>query len=145
MPTLYDASKGNAPRKLINKLIVSQKRSIRTISHAAYLAHTNDLFKGLKLLKVDDINILESIKFAKKELLKPFSPYFTPRNNNHDMVLRGNLNLNVNLPRPRTDIDRRFITYSGAISWNNLPRALKSINHPVTFKKNIKNYILTRY
>ena len=77
--------------------------------------------------------------------MKPYSPYFTPRNNDHDMILRGNLNLNVNLPLPRTDLDRRFITYSGAINWNNLPRALKSINHPVTFKKNIKKHIITRY
>ena len=77
--------------------------------------------------------MLEAVKFVKKELSKPISSFFTRRNNNHGMVLRDNINDNVNLPLPRSDLDRRFITYSGAIRWNNLPRELKCIVHPVTF------------
>ena len=131
--------------KIMNRLVVSQKRAIRTICHSDFLAHTNDLFKRLGLLKVDDISILESVKFVKKEITKPRSLYFHPYKNNHGMNLRNNLQLNVNLPQPRSELARRFITYYGAFQWNNLPRELKVLQHPLTFKKNVKKHLISRY
>ena len=127
--------------KYLNKLITSQKRAIRNISHAEYLQHTNQLFKNNKLLKLVDINLLESVKFVKKELFKPNSNYFSERNNDHGMVLRNNNLHLVNLPQPRTEQSRKFITYSGAIKWNDLPLEIKLKQNPVTFKIHVKKYL----
>ena len=129
----------------INKLITSQKRAIRNISHAEYLQHTNQLFKNNKLLKLVDINLLESVKFVKKELLKPNSNYFSERYNYHGMALRNNNLHLVNLPQPRTEQSRKFITYSGAIKWNDLPLRIKLKQNPVTFKIHVKKYLLSLY
>ena len=136
---------GNAAMKYLNKLITSQKRAIRKISHAEYLQHTNQLFKNNKLLKLVDINLLESVKFVKKELLKPNSTYFSERNNDHGMILRNNNLHLVNLPQPRTEQSRKFITYSGAIKWNDLPLEIKLKQNPVTFKIHVKKYLLSLY
>ena len=136
---------GNAPMKLLNMLSVSQKRAIRTICHSEYLAHTNALLKNLGIIKVVDIHMLESVKFVKKELSKPASLYFSFRQNNHNMVLRNNIDRDVTLPQPLSDLARRFITYSGALHWNSLPRAIKMLTHPVTFKRNVKKLIISRY
>ena len=136
---------GNAANRYLNRLTVSQKRAIRTISHVGYLHHTNELFKGLNIIKFQDIYFLESVKFVKKELLKTTSPYFAPRNNPHLMHLR-NINQNlVNLPQPRTELARKFITYSGAVNWNSLPLALKLKNNPATFKIHVKKYLINNY
>ena len=48
----------NAPRVL--KL---QKRAVRLISNSKYNSHTSVLFKGLKILKIDDVLKYKSLKF----------------------------------------------------------------------------------
>ena len=112
---------GNAAAKYTNRLLVAQKRAIRTISHAEYLAHTNDLFKENKLLKLHDIYTLECVKFVKRELDKDSFEFFSYRQNDHRMVLRNENSLLVNLPQPRTELTRKFVTYSAALTWVNLP------------------------
>ena len=46
----------------LQKLRVLQKKAIRIISNADYLAHSSKLFLNLKLLKLDDINAI-SIRY----------------------------------------------------------------------------------
>ena len=45
---------GNAANKYLNRLTVSQKRAIRTISHVGYLHHTNELFKELNIIQTSE-------------------------------------------------------------------------------------------
>ena len=136
---------GNAAAKYTQKIFVVQKRAVRTINHAGYADHTNNLFKTNNLLKLKDINILESVKFVHKELAKQDSEYFSYRQNDHGMALRNIHQLNVNLPQPRTEHDRNFVTFSGAQMWNNLPLHLKEIRNPTTFKINVKKYLINQY
>ena len=136
---------GNAAAKYINKLFISQKRAIRNICHAGYLDHTNNLFKNNMLLKINEIHCLECVKFVKKELSKPNSEFFSIRENNHGMALRNELQMHVNLPQPRSELSRKFITYSGANIWNDLPHHLKIIRNPATFKINVKKHYLNSY
>ena len=69
---------GNCSASVIKPLITAQKKLIRTMMFRNRLAHTNDDFYALKLLKVDDINFYCSCLFTFKSLsnLSEPSNYF---------------------------------------------------------------------
>ena len=135
----------NASKSVLEPLFRTQKKSIRKICNAGYLEHTNDLFKSLKILKLNELKVLETAKFVKKEMSKPASKYFTPRTNNHPMLLRNNNSLAVNVPQPRTDRSKKFVTYSGAIIWNNIPFQIQNTRNLVTFKIKLKKFLINQY
>ena len=53
-----------------------QKRSIRFITQSKYLAHMNQFFIKLDLLKIQDIFKLHQLKFYYKNLIKSLPNYF---------------------------------------------------------------------
>ena len=136
---------GNASKSYLSPLFRSQKKAIRRISHAGWLDHTNNLFKNLKILKLEDLTILESVKFVKKEISKNTSSYFIRRRNLHDMRLRRNQRSLLQLPVPRSERAKKFITYNAAKIWNELPPQFYQINNPTTFKIKMKKYLLNQY
>ena len=46
---------GNAHDRYIQRIILLQKRAIRIVVHAPFLAHTKPIFSSLKLLRVNDM------------------------------------------------------------------------------------------
>ena len=136
---------GNAAKSVIAPLFRSQKKAIRKVCNTGFLDRTNILFKNLKILKLNELNILETGKFVKKEIAKPNSIYFTKRRNMHNMVLRNENSLAVHVPQPRTERSKKFITYSGAKIWNNIPPVIQSTRNPITFKIKFKKYLLSQY
>ena len=58
-----------------HKLFKSQKKAIRVICKSKYNAHTDKLFKQLKLLKIEDIFRLQCLKFYYR-LQKDSLPYY---------------------------------------------------------------------
>ena len=47
----------------VNRVSKLQKKAVRIISNSEYLAHSEPLFKTLKLLKIDDLYKLKLMKF----------------------------------------------------------------------------------
>ena len=136
---------GNAAKSNLQPLFRSQKKAIRKISHAAYLDHTNNLFRELKILKLDELNMLETSKFVYKEMSKPASHYFTKRRTYLNMRLRANANNELQLPIARSERAKKFITYHGVKLWNNIPLEVRQATNPITFKIKLKKFLLTRY
>ena len=64
----------------LNKL---QKKSIRIICNAKYNAHTDPLFKELKILKLNDMFQLQCLKFYHKSLNNKLPCYF------HEFISRN--------------------------------------------------------
>ncbi len=66
---------GSTYQNLLNKLKVLQKRIIRAICRAEYLAHIESLFTDVKILMFEDIYRLSTTKFVlsymKKDLPMP--------------------------------------------------------------------------
>ncbi len=48
---------GNTNAFKLNSIITLQKRAVRILSNADYLAHTSEIFLNHKILKLDQINI----------------------------------------------------------------------------------------
>ena len=136
---------GNAQQTNLLPLIRFQKKSIRRISRADYLAHTNELFKYLKILKLSDLYKLENMKFTHKEISKPNSKFFTKRRNNHAMRLRRDHDKLLHIPLPRSERSRKFSSYHAAVQWNDLPVNLLQVQNPTTFKINMKKLLICQY
>ena len=106
---------GNTFRTYTNKLVMLQKKATRLISKAHFIAHTDPLFKDLKLLNLDNINKYQQnvfmYKYANKQLPSKFQALFTFRTST-----------NIHLPTRRTRLFQHTIRYTGAKNWNTLPQ-----------------------
>ena len=59
-----------------NRLFSLQKKAVRLICHAKYIAHTDPLFKKLNLLKIQDIFRLKALKFYFRYIQNQLPGYF---------------------------------------------------------------------
>jgi hypothetical protein len=68
---------GFAPESTLNRITKLQKKAIRNVSKAKYNAHTSELFKKLKLVKLEDIIKINCVKFFFKYENNLLPKYFT--------------------------------------------------------------------
>ena len=115
-------------------LNVLHKRVIRLISNSAYLAHTNNIFYRLNLLKLPEIHELRIIMYVYLNF-DTFSTF--------DTSTRGSGNLRPEFQRLR--LCQNSIRYFGPKCWNNLPADLKFIERSENFKNKVKKHLIARY
>ena len=119
----------------LNPLIVVQKRIIRTMADADYLAHTPPLFRKFGLLNVVDLYKFQAIVETHKKIQK--GAYKIEHNVN---------TRNRNLSKPkfhRLDRTQQSIAHSGPKLWNLIPEEIRSIKSIPKFKKQLKIYYLS--
>ena len=135
---------GNTFRTYTNKLLMLQKKAIWLISKAHFIAHTDPLFKDLKLLNLDNINKYQQnvfmYKYANKQLPSKFQALFTFSYNGHNYNTRTSTN--IHLPTHRTRLFQHTIRYTGAKNGNTLPQLIRHSPSLGLFKRNIKRYLL---
>ena len=128
---------GNTSYTHLYKLIILQKRVIRTISDVGYRDHTSPLFYRLELLKFPDIYVFHTLIYMFQEI------------NNDNYSVQHNLNTrNRDRSVPifqRLTRTQRSVNFAGPTLWNNLPLNLKSIDSLPLFKKKLKTYLLSKY
>ena len=134
---------GNCSSHSLQKLFLLQKRAIRVITNANYLAHSQPLFKKLKILNIYDINKVQiaSFMFSYSKQLLPnyFDEYFE-------------YNININKYNTRNankmyvpfyhNFSRTTVRFIGPQSWNLLPNDLKDSLTIRFFRKKYKLYLL---
>jgi len=130
-----------------NKLIIFQKKIIRIITKSTYNAHTNPLFKDLKLLKFLDIIDLETSKFiylaSKGRLPSSLNNMFTLNCEVHEYETRNKNN-------PRTILHKSTIFNNsflgrGPALWAKLSNESKNKKTIKSFSKNLKCVIIDSY
>ena len=121
----------------LDQLITVQKRIIRTILNAEFLAHTTPLFQRLKILKFSDLYkflaLLDTFKKIREGLY----------NVSHILHTR-----NCDLPLPkfhRLARTQQSITFNGPSLWNSLPESIRDITSYSLFKQKLKAYFLQQY
>ena len=136
---------GNTYDTYLNTIVKIQKRAIRAISSAHRNAESDPLFKELKLLKLQNIYILNVMIFMYKchhKLLPDvFGSMFISNNSIHDHYTRQ-WNL-FHSPAWRLEIVRRSIRVQGVFFWNLL--AKEKINcdcSPASYKCQMKRFLL---
>lgn len=121
----------------LKPLITIQKRIIRTIADAEFLAHTSPLFKKLKLLNLTDLYNFQAVVDTHLKIQKGFYKI------EHNVETR-----NCNMAKPKSHMltrTRQSITVNGPTLWNSLPDEIRSITSIISFKKNLKAHYLSKY
>ena len=116
---------------------VLQKKAVRLINFANYQAHTDPIFKELKILKVMDIIKMRNVLFVHNILNcnvpKHFDNFILIRNTKHSHRTINNPNslfsipqCSVLLPESKSKIGKQSIKYLCAITWNEILKSLSS-------------------
>ena len=134
---------GMATKSVLNPLMLLQKRIVRIISNVNYYDHTDPLYKSLGVLKINDIFVLESLKFVHCQLHTQQIFSFTRVLDVHNVNTRSRNQLRPSFPR--TELQRRFVLYSGCQNWNALPIDIQNIRNKVSFKIKAKRLIIDQY
>ena len=128
---------GRTHSYLLQSLFVAQKRIIRNIDGAPYLAHTSPLFKKYSILKVHDIFIYSvCCRMFKMRSENGFIP-------NHNVNTRFR-----DMPRTswqRLTMCQKTFSFTGPSEWNNLPNDLKNIEKISVFKRKLREYLINKY
>lgn len=136
---------GSAQNAIINPLVIIQKKTVRLLDDADYYAHTNPIFKELQIMKLDDIYKAESLKFVydciNSNVKSAIS--FKAVRNVHNFNIRTKTLLRP--PKPKTELDKRSISYLGCINWNELPSTIKTSTSKIAFKSQLKKFLISKY
>ena len=134
-------------KKNVDSLLLLQKKAVRLCSGSHYLAHTNPLFHKLRILKVSDINYLQTaiFMFKLKQNLLPskFQSMFQRNEEIHSHNTRNSCNFH--LFNPKTSLAHRSIRHSGPDIWHSLPEEIKKCSSLYSFKATLKKHILSSY
>ena len=112
-----------------------QKKAMRLISFAHFQAHTDPLFKDMKMLKIMDIVKMNNIIFVHNVLNNKatthFNDYFVIKQTHHDHRTMNNPNStyiipkgSLVLPQIETAIGKQQIKYICSENWNSILKLL---------------------
>ena len=141
------SSWGTASKSTLAPLFILQKRSIRLLTGSGYREHTNPLFYRAKCLKLKDIYSLETAKLMYKihnnVLSFANSDKFNLIKNCYTYKTRLSHKNNFFLPRTRTRLGQKSLSFAGIKIWNEIPSSMKEVSSDS--KKLLKLIFLSTY
>ena len=142
------SSWGTASKSTLAPLFILQKRSIRLLTGSGYREYTNPLFYRAKCLKLKDIYSLETAKLMYKihnnVLSFANTDKFNLIKNCYTHKTRFSHKNNFFLPRTRTRLGQKSLSFAGIKIWNEIPSSMKEVSF-YRFKKAVKAHFLSNY
>ena len=137
---------GSAKQTFLNPLVILQKRICRIITGSPYYAHSGPLFQQLKLLRVDDLYLLQCQLYMYSTLVLNKYPDFKDNimalQQHHNYHTRCVMLRNVFC---RIEVCKQSLLHNTIHAWNLLTEDVKNINMINSFKNACKLQILRRY
>jgi Reverse transcriptase (RNA-dependent DNA polymerase) len=138
----------SAYKSNLMKLIVPQKRAVRYVASARYWAHTEEIFRDFKILRIDQIRQYQigifMYRYDHGLLPISFQHFFTLIRHIHRYNTRSrNLGL-YHLPKARTNSRLYSIRSAGARQWNAIPLAIRLLPNLQLFKRRLRTHILDK-
>ena len=138
------ASWGSAKTTALSKLRSLQNKVVRYITHSSRFTNVTSEYKKLGILKLDEIYFSEVGKFMHRNnnttLPLSFDGYY--KHIQHPHNTRTRLHSEYILPRPRTELGKQSIKYTGIKIWSEIPHCIRSHANPDIFSTHLKSYIL---
>lgn len=128
-----------------------QKKAIRVISSSKYNAHTDPLFKSLKILKLKDILLINELKFYYKYINNTLPANlqklpWKPNSNLHNHNTR--IKSNIHTVRVKHEFAKKCIKFNIPLTINSTPGVILDKIHTHSlpgFTQYIKQYLLNQY
>ena len=121
----------------LSPLRVLQKRIVRLIAGAHYVAHTDPLFFRLRILKLDDL-YRYSLALYMYRHRQSFAQLHT------DSYLIRNRE-SIAPQYQRLSVAQRSVYYMGPRVWNSLPEHIRNVQRLSGFKREVKKYFIGSY
>ena len=138
---------GSTYRSNLERLIRLQKRVVRSINKDAYDAHTDPIFNELRILKFNDIYLLNLGKFMYSYqhglLPSSFNDYFIEVNQVHHYNTRSSSDIYT--PFCKTKIRQFSVTFQGPKFFNMLSSDIKKAYSLQSFQNKLKKYLMSKY
>jgi hypothetical protein len=138
-------------RSKINNVMKLQKKAVRIIVNEKYNAHTEPIFKMLKLLRIQDIAALQELKFCFKLENGMLPSYFLNGlfKRNSEIHSRNTRYANhLYIPRVHHEFARNSIQYLIPMAYNNCSQSIrqKMLTHSLpSFSKLIRYNFINNY
>ena len=123
-----------------------QGRIIESLNSTRFPYQNNTNDAPITILNLPNIYTHETAKFMHSVTYKycppAFNDCFTEVQHNHDTRFRTNSHFK--LIRPRTNLGKKSIKYSGIQCWVKIPQTIKSIEKLGNFSKQLKTHLLSQ-
>ena len=132
----------SAPLNLIERLFILQKKAVRAMNNLPYNAHTNNYFRDMQLLKLDDLYnllLMTDVYSRSTEVINAVGI----RSDVHSYETRNRNQ--INLPRYQRTATQRSFIYQQLIKWQHIPQPIKDSHSKNIFKRRYKSYLLASY
>ena len=137
---------GNAANIHINSLFKLQKKAVRLIKNASFMASTDPIFKSMKSLKLTDIFAVCTLtfvfKFVKGMLPEVFYEFY--KRNNRVISRQTRQSNKLYIPIAKSALYEKTIRINGAKYWNNIDDIIDYNCSLHTFKKRLKNHFISK-
>ena len=134
----------------LKKVILLQKNALRTLTFSEQKAHTNPIFKALKILKFKDqvelLNCLFVHDQINKYLPDNFNDYFLSVNNLHCMGTRSSRSHKLFVPYVNSiRYGRHSVKHSCILSWNNMITKFPNTDFSIIKRNDLKKLLTNNF
>ena len=143
---------GDSEATYVNKINIAQKKVIRIIADADFLAHTDPLYKEHKMLKFDDVYLHQYASLMWDQdhgnLPQCFEGYFKNVSSVHDHETRqAYYNKLAEIPYRTVTHGKKLFKFKGPKILNQLKDLIfyREAETKLTFRKRYKEYLLNKY
>lgn len=138
-----------ASPSVLNKLVKLQKRAVRTIKCAPFLAHTAEIFKDLNILPVKaliEYNVIIFMNKYRRNTLPPLFKDYFPLNHEvrHINYILRNVN-NLHIVRVKYEYLKKFPFILFPEAWNNFSCGYKDEDNPFKFASQLKADLIYKH
>ena len=135
---------GTAPKTIINKILLMQKKVVRIILNCNRTDHAAPLLKRFRILNVFEINTFQTACFMyrieHKSVPPVFLEMFCHNRDVHNYFTRHYDDFYVSFSR--TNVRKHTIAVHGTKVWNKVPLTIKYSHNLLSFKCQFKRYLL---
>ena len=140
---------GCASKTILEPLKRNLRKAVRIIDSPNCTAHSEHIFKRLKIFNFDKLYMLEIAKMIfqinKNTSNKFLQDEFMKTKNLHKYNTRQSSSEGFSLLSIRTNYKKSFLTFDGIKLWNSLPTELKKLHDKHHFVKQTKDFLLNNF
>ena len=140
---------GEAVKRVLNCLHLSQKRFVRLATNSEYRAHSEPLFFQLKIITIYDIFNINRSEFVYKwknnmngfQLIYP-NYYKEFRQQHRYDTTHQRMYIK---PKIKNNYGKKMMTFSGIVQWESIPNEIKCSKSLNILKSKLKKFYINRY